>query len=68
MSIILEVDGLLGKMTGTVYEGQVTDTSRTAKPTRARPLASPKNWISIHKYYAFYSYENRLNMGYRPIF
>ena len=55
MSIILEVDGLLGKMTGTVYGGQVTDTSRTAKPTRVRPLASPKNRTSIQECYACYS-------------
>ena len=55
MSIILEVDGLHGKMTGTVYGGQVTDTSRTAKPTRLRPLASPKHRASIQYYYALYS-------------
>ena len=55
MSIILEVDGLLGKMAGTVYGGQVTDTSRTAKPTRVRPLASPKNRASIQECYLFYS-------------
>ena len=52
MSIIPEVDGLLGKMTGTVYGGQVTDTSRTAMPTRARPPISPKNRASIQEYYA----------------
>ena len=55
MSFIPEVDGLLGKMTGSVYEGQVTDTSRTAKPTRVRPLASPKNRTSIQECYACYS-------------